>query len=354
MSTALQYWAEETSFLQFKGYFQSFLEALPLGLIWLDQTGAIKKHNQLAKVFLCQRDDLIGCQWREAIAQCLASQANLGYEVLLQNGRRLDITTQAVPSFEKPDVLEQLILLKDVTETRRLQQRLEQEDRFRELGVISATLSHQLKTPLSTALLYANQLHDYDLDEQRRQRASDQVIQQLNYMSRQVNDLLFFVKGDLPVEGSRTIADLVKCVLQTHKADLSTFDFSFICAPDLAIESVQVHFDALVGALSNLLKNACDASEPGGEIQLRVLQCQDDDQRGFVYFDVSDQGSGFHPKARMTFGSKPFTTKSRGSGLGLRFVKTVAQKHGGTLRYIYQQQGSCVRISIPHVIQSEV
>lgn len=349
MSAAEQYWTEDRSFSQFQLYFNQFLESLPLGLVWLDQKGCIKKQNQLSRILLGYAGEATGLPWREVISSCLAPQSHNGYEVLLKNGRRLDVTTQAAPSLEEPSKLEQVILLSDVTETRRLQQHVEQEDRFRELGVISATLSHQLKTPLSTSLLYADQLRNYTLSPEKHQNACDQVISQLKYMTRQVNDLLFFVKGDLPVERSQTLADVLKSVLQMNRASLCEFEFSVEIDPVLALENIECHFDAVVGALSNLLTNACEAANSKTEIRLLVRKviCEGGLGNGFYYFDVSDQGPGFDETARTLLGAKAYSSKKTGNGIGLRFVRTVADKHGGHLRYINQKVGACIGLTIP-------
>ena len=349
MSAAEQYWTEDKSFLQFQHYFTQFLESLPLGLVWLDQKGCVKKQNKLSQTLLGFEGSIEGKSWRDVIASCLAPKSRNGFEVLLKNGRRVDVSTQAAPSFEDPSKLEQVILLNDVTETRRLQQHVEHEDRFRELGLISATLSHQIKTPLATSLLYADQLKNYDLTPDRRHKACDQVIDQLNYMTRQVNDLLFYVKGDLPVEGCQTIGDIVKNVLQMNRAGFASFNLSVEVDPQLSLETLECHADALIGALSNILTNACEASTPGALIRIAIQKviCEGGLGHGFYYFDVHDEGTGFNDTAHRILGTKAYSSKASGNGIGLRFVRTVAEKHGGRLRYIKCTSGACVGLSIP-------
>ncbi len=349
MNSQLQYWIEAPAFSQFQQYFNQFLESLPLGLIWLDQKGVIKKINQLSKMLLGCESNPLGQLWREVIQQCVVPENRPGYEVVLKNGRRLDVSTQAVPSLENPVQLEQIIILSDVTETRRLQQQVDQQDRLKELGMISATLSHQLKTPLATCLLYTDQLRHYDLPKAKRQAISTTIAGQLQYMNRQVNDLLFFVKGDLPVDRTQTIADVIDGILQLNKSELHDYKIEVKVSDIDVAESVTCHFDALIGALSNLISNACEASVPGSPVRLAIrrMQCQQSG-RGFFYFDVIDQGEGFDAKARYCFGKKAYSTKQTGSGIGLRFAATVAEKHGGKLLLCPQINGSCVSISIPH------
>jgi len=338
------------SFLpQFEGYFHQFLDCLPLGLIWLDQKGCVKKQNSLSKRLLGVSSNTIGQPWRQVIAHCLAPESKNSYEVILKNGRRLDVTTQAAPSFENPGLLEQIILLNDVTDTRRLQQQVDQEDRLRELGLISATLSHQLKTPLATALLYAEQIGQYQLTPERRTKACTEMVNQLQFMNRQINDLLFFVKGDLPVEQCHNLDELVQDLQQASKIGLGDRKLWIESSLNIECTSISCHYDAVIGALSNLVNNASEASDPGTTIVLRInrLHCAADTASGFFTFDVVDAGPGFSSQARALFGKKAFSTKKSGNGIGLRFARTVAEKHGGRLRYSPQKSGACVGISLP-------
>lgn len=342
---ASQYWAEPESFKQFAAYFEQFLEAVPLGLVWLDQKGFVKRHNDLARTYLSQTA-LKGRSWRDITHESVQTSTDL--EVIMKNGRRLDVSTQAVPSLENPRMRQQLILLKDITENRKLQQRLGQADHYRELGLISATLSHQLRTPLSTALLYLEQLKHHRFDMANKDSVTDKITQQLHYMNRQISDLLFFVKGDLPVESTKTIGDIVKQVLETSRAQLKHMKLSINCDPAIAVLPVECHSDSMIGALANLVVNACEASDPGGLIQINVQKIQSYGQEsGFFYFRILDHGPGFSEQALALFGQTTFSTKSRGSGIGLRFAQVVAEKHGGFLRYIAQAKGSCVSLSIP-------
>src|SRR5690625_5484430 len=112
-----------------------------------------------------------------------------GHEVSLHDGRRISIATRDL------GVDGQIILLTDQTETRRLQHELSRHERLSALGKMMSALAHQIRTPLSAAMLYAGHLCNADLPEQRRQDFAEKISGRLNHTERQVQDMLLFVKG---------------------------------------------------------------------------------------------------------------------------------------------------------------
>ncbi|MFX5472275.1 PAS domain-containing sensor histidine kinase, partial [Acinetobacter baumannii] len=92
---------------------------------------------------------LVGMLWREVIARCFAPREDDGHEISLRDGRRLSIATRSLNG--EPG---QLILLNDLTDPRRPQEQLARHERLSALGRMVASLAHQIRTPLSAALLY--------------------------------------------------------------------------------------------------------------------------------------------------------------------------------------------------------
>src|SRR5690625_6979905 len=99
-----------------------------------------------------------------------------GHEVSLHDGRRISIATRDL------GVDGQIILLTDQTETRRLQHELSRHERLSALGKMMSALAHQIRTPLSAAMLYAGHLCNADLPEQRRQDFAEKISGRLNHI----------------------------------------------------------------------------------------------------------------------------------------------------------------------------
>ena len=106
---------------------QSLLDLLPGGVIVIDGQGVVREANPVARSLLAK--PLVGMLWREVIARNFAPREDDGHEISLKDGRRLSIATRSLQG--EPG---QLVLLTDLTETRRLQDQLARHERLSSLG----------------------------------------------------------------------------------------------------------------------------------------------------------------------------------------------------------------------------
>lgn len=169
---------------------QSLLDLLPGGVIVIDGQGVVREANPVARNLLGQ--PLVGMLWRQVIARSFAPREDDGHEVSLRDGRRLSIATRSLHG--EPG---QLVLLNDLTETRRLQDQLSRHERLSALGRMVASLAHQIRTPLSAALLYASHLAEQELPVEQQQRFAGRLKERLHELEHQVRDMLVFARGDL-------------------------------------------------------------------------------------------------------------------------------------------------------------
>ncbi|WP_181017560.1 PAS domain-containing protein, partial [Pseudomonas syringae] len=101
---------------------QNLVDLLPGGVIVIDGMGVVREANPTAIELLGQ--PLLGMLWRHVISRCFAPREDDGHEVSLRDGRRLSIATRSLDA--EPG---QLVLLNDLTETRRLQEQLARHER---------------------------------------------------------------------------------------------------------------------------------------------------------------------------------------------------------------------------------
>ena len=184
---------------------QSLLDLLPGGVIVIDGQGVVREANPVALELLGM--PLEGTLWREVIARSFAPRRDDGHEISMKDGRRVSIATRSLNG--EPG---QLVLLTDMTETRRLQEQLARHERLSALGRMVASLAHQIRTPLSTALLYASHLEQGGLSAEQQQRFAGRLKDRLNELEHQVRDMLVFARGDLPLEDRLAPADLMSAL----------------------------------------------------------------------------------------------------------------------------------------------
>src|SRR5690606_34713 len=183
----------------------------PGGVVVLDGRGVVREANPAARELL--GEPLEGQLWRELIRERFAPRDDDYHEVSLRSGRRVSLATRSLQG--EPG---QIILLTDLTETRRLQAQLARNERLSALGRMVASLAHQIRTPLSTALLYASHLNQPELTATHRQRFSQRLKDRLQAIELQVRDMLLFAKGDLPLNSQGAARALFRGVRQAGGA----------------------------------------------------------------------------------------------------------------------------------------
>jgi len=179
---------------------QTLLEFLPGGVIVLDAKGFVTQSNPVARQMLGH--PLEGHLWRDIINLCFAPQSEDRFEISTTDGRRINLATASLVDSG------QIILLTDQTETHRLQQQVTRNEKLSAMGGMVSALAHQIRTPLSAAILYANHLVSDTISSKQRQQFSQKLLGRLNHMERQVRDMLLFVRNELPLNDVVTLGDL--------------------------------------------------------------------------------------------------------------------------------------------------
>jgi len=226
--------------------------------------------------------------------------------------------------------------------------RRDQLVRFATLGKMSAQMAHDLKNPLA-ALKGAAQL----LREERSQgRSIDDKIEFLDLLVEQSNRLESAVDkyqrlGRLevvrtPVQVNELVRSLVTLRTLGGGPDVDV-------RTDLATDLPECPLDRelVAGALENLLQNAFEASPRDRPVMVRTALASARHAKG-VLLSVEDKGVGMSERTRQWALDDFFTTKTKGSGLGLPFVRRVAEAHGGEVTLVSKEgAGTTVRLFLP-------
>lgn len=313
---------------------QSLLDLLPGGVIVIDGQGVVREANPVARNLLGQ--PLVGMLWRQVIARNFAPREDDGHEISLKDGRRLSIATRSLHA--EPG---QLVLLTDLTETRRLQDQLSRHERLSALGRMVASLAHQIRTPLSAALLYASHLTEQVLPVEQQQRFAGRLKERLHELEHQVRDMLIFARGELPLPdrlAPKALFDALRSAAEPHVLDMQV---RWQC--DSRAGELLCNRDTLVGTVLNLIENAIQAG--GREARLKIHLYQ----RGeTLRLCISDNGPGIDSATLARLGEPFFTTKTTGTGLGLAVVKAVARAHQGDVQLRSRPgRGTCAILTLP-------
>lgn len=321
---------------------ENLLNFLPGGVVVLDSSGRISECNPAAIDLL--GEPLQGELWRDVIIRSFAPRQDDGHEVSLRDGRRISISTRN----QGEDG--QIILLTDQTETRRLQSQLSRHERLSALGKMMSALAHQIRTPLSAAMLYAGHLCNSKLDDEKRHQFSEKICNRLNNIERQVQDMLVFAKGELPLKDVISVNELQQAFAEAMEVPLMTTESHCVWHNDCGEKIIQCNREALIGALLNLVNNAIQAVERHAKLRITFTSTQpkSESESPQLMIAVCDAGPGIAPELLPNLGDLFVTTKAQGTGLGLAVVKAVARAHHGNFSLQSTQgQGTCASLFMP-------
>ena len=300
------------------GRLEDLLHLLPVGVVVLDVRGRIQDCNSAAIDLL--GEPLLGERWLEILQRSFSPRLDDGHEVSLHDGRRVSISTRSL-EVERG----QLVVLTDMTETRALQERLSRHQRLSALGKMVASLAHQIRTPLSAAMLYGEHLSNPDLAPLQQQRFSMKLMSRLNHLEHQVRDMLIFAKGDMPLSDIVSTQELVAGIELAMESPLQASGSRAVVTNNAEDFRLQCNSDALIGAVLNLVNNAIQAVAKNAKISIAVSAATD----GYISITVSDQGPGMDNQVKASITEPFFTTKSHGTGLGLSVVQAIVRAHQG-------------------------
>lgn len=233
--------------------------------------------------------------------------------------------------------------VRDLTETKALQDRINRAERLAALGQVVAEISHEIKNPLMMIGGFARQLVKESKDEK--------ILTKLNIIVGEVQRLENLLKEmrELYLERAPELEEVEINALLKHVHDFIRQD----CEKrgirlELKADQKEVYVRGdrarLEQVLLNLAKNAIEAMDQGRRISFASGLKQ-----GLVKISVSDTGVGIPEEAKEKIFSPFYTTKKQGTGLGLSICKRIIEDHpGSSLAFTSEKgKGSTFVITMP-------
>lgn len=322
---------------------ESLLRLMPAGVILLDRRGFIQRANPAAENLINQalgnpaEQSLVGMPWGKLIRHAFAPKQTDYHEVSLKSGKLVSLETSPLDSSG------QLILLTDQTETRALQNQVARQQRLTAMGQMVASLAHQIRTPLSAAMLYASNLKSPKLTPEKHNLFVDKLVGRLNHLEQQVQDMLLFVKGECQLNNQLSAAALTELLSEAAQGLPHELQQKIVWPDAVPTPIIQCQTDALISAFMNIVNNALEASE--GQSGLSIAVTSDESA---VKFRFIDSGPGMSAEQIDRIQEPFFTTKSHGTGLGIPVLLATVKAHKGTVKINSQVgKGSEFVVSLP-------
>lgn len=296
---------------------ERLLTLLPAGVIVLNVDNEIIEMNPSAEKILGR--DAYGRIWQNVVDEVFLC-TNDAQELITPNQTIFQLSQVPLDT-----TLGKILLIQDVTSARQLQDHINRHQRLRSMGEMAASLAHQIRTPLAAALLYVSQLNSDQIAEDKRGKFVNKALLSLKHLEGLVKDMLQYAKGGSVGEAEIEVHELLESLVSSVEQQLQNSDSELMVKtlePGLVIKG---DHDSLMTALQNLIVNAIDVVRMRARIEIDVEVVYQD----WLDIKVVDQGPGIAPEVQEKIFEPFYTSRAKGTGLGLAVVRTVAEAHGG-------------------------
>lgn len=347
------------------------LENIDRAVIAVDQSGRVTLFNPSAEVYLersvravlgCDYQDLFAGQEtvlylvRTALEEGRSISDDEGLFLLRPKSPPLPVNVHVAPIFAKRgDQAGAVLIIRDLSRVRELEETLRRADRLAMLATLAAGLAHEIKNPLG-GIKGAAQLLAMELDADQSLKDYTQVmireVERINVIIEELMDLATPRPNEFTeVNLGRVLGDIV--LLQREAARSQNIEF--VLDLDPSIPPIEGDENLLTRLFLNLVKNARESITRDGQVSVTTkisseyhLTSPGSRPSPMVLIQVIDTGCGIAAEEMERIFTPYFTTKSKGSGLGLATCQKIVEDHRGFLKISsIPEEGTSVTVSLP-------
>lgn len=341
-------------------YNEDILRCVGSGVITFNMDRAITTFNDAAERMLgIRKEDAVGlssvtvfgtdnaiCQILDESVMLSTTLARQEVEIRKKEGANIWIGLSVSPLRDKEGKQTGIIFVfTDLTEIKMLREQGELRKRLAMLGEMSGGIAHELRNSMGTIMGYAKMLSKKFKDEDPAQEEISTIISEVNAMDLIIKELLNYGKNITPSLSSVNLGELLRKSTDTIlikfkdlnlKVDLSINDLPLVNIDEVLMRQ----------ALQNIIQNGMEAMPNGGRLRIEAKNqvsefknMKDDLQKDLmvspsvtgIEIIISDTGIGI-PADKLDKIFLPFyTTKPRGTGMGLALVHKIILSHGGNI-----------------------
>ncbi len=235
----------------------------------------------------------------------------------------------------------EITLRKRALEQRVLEDQLHHAERLAALGQMVASVSHEIKNPLGIIRSTAELLSEKSSSDEVQAKLSNIIVEESGRLNEVVTEFLDFARPQEPHFRDCRLEEIIQRNLAFLKSELDKRGIE-IKNGTLKSKSFTIEADPeqLYRAFLNIFINAIQSIGDGGQVSVDIKE------EGALYrIEIIDTGSGISPENLSKIFNPFFTTKDKGSGLGLSIVRKIIEIHKGTV-WIESEQGVGTRVFV--------
>lgn len=337
------------------------LDNMPDGLITVGEDGFVQAANPMAHELLnFERGKLAGKRLSDlpGILPDIAGSANLevqaeeemlGWEQAEVDGKQLEILTSRFKGEHDQPIT--LVLIRNRTRIHNLERSLAEAEKMAAVGTLAAGVAHEIRNPLAALRGFAQYFAKKFAGKRPDEEFANTMVREADRLNRVITDLLYLARNKGVNYGEVCVEEIVGEVESLLRFDLE--EKNTVLEHDLELSRLWADEDSVKQAVLNLMLNSLDAiaerragEAPGWRGELQVSSRR---QGRWGVLEIRDNGVGMTPEQKTKAFEAFFTSKAKGTGLGLALVRKTLREHGGrTVIESQPLQGCTVSLYFPY------
>ncbi|MDQ0886230.1 two-component system sporulation sensor kinase B [Paenibacillus sp. V4I9] len=235
-------------------------------------------------------------------------------------------------------------LIVRISENVAMRQEVQRSEKLNVLSELAASVAHEIRNPMTVARGFMQILSQSEVTEEKKRIYTTMVIEEIDRAQSIITDYLSFAKPQAE---------------KLEEVDVSTLSLklSNLINPYASMRGVEILIDMessllvkansekMIQCLVNLTKNGIEAMPSGGTLQITGFK-----KSAKVILQIKDNGIGMTPEQVNRLGTPFYSTKNKGTGLGMMVSYRIIKTFGGLIEVTSQpDQGTCFTISLPTV-----
>lgn len=264
------------------------------------------------------------------------------FRLVHKNGDWILLEARGVPVMTKDGHVESLVTFaRDVTKAKQTEELMLKSEKLSVLGELAAGVAHEIRNPLTSLKGFTKLLSD--ADDVIRLEYLRIMESELNRINDIVGELMLVAKPQAVSFEHTNIQELIYSVVRLLETQAIMKNIQIWVNISDNIPLVYGVENQLKQLFINLLKNAIESMDKDGEIHIKIGTRNDS-----VLLELKDQGCGIPAERLKTLGEPFYTTKEKGTGLGLMVCFKIIDEHGGAIQFSsVENEGTKVEIELP-------
>ncbi|MGY6210017.1 PAS domain S-box protein [Cytobacillus firmus] len=319
---------------KFRMIFEGALEGI---LLWNDQFQIVDINQSGQRMLQMSKEDLVGISLHSILNDCNITDDELKEQIRSihsdgQSDGNLSITLKSGRKkfFEFSNKLNifsniSMTTFKDITEKLEMEEQLRKSDTLNVIGELAAGIAHEIRNPM-TALKGFIQLLEGSVKEDHTMYFNV-ITTELSRIDSIINEFLILAKPQAVKFVEKDISQIMKETVDLLSAQAVLHNVQFRTYYEQNLPRVFCESNQMKKVFINIIKNAIEVMPKGGYITVSIQK--ESEQR--VHISIGDEGTGIPAHKIKKLGEPFYTTKERGTGLGLMVTYKIIEEHKGTI-----------------------